>query len=238
MQSLPSRPTIGLIGLGAFGRLAARHLAVLGEVVGYDPAVEGPSLAEAAACDVVVLAPPVNALREVIAQVAPHLKPGALVLDVASVKVAPARWLLEGLPGHVDIVATHPLFGPQSAANGTRGLKIVLCPLRGGRAPEVAAVLRRAFGLRIIVATPEEHDREAAVTQGLMHFMAKVMAGMEPLPTRVTARSFDLMLHAIGMVADDAPAVFEAIEKTNPYTAEVRARFLAAARAVDATLRT
>jgi prephenate dehydrogenase len=28
-------------------------------------------------------------------------------------------------------VGTHPLFGPQSAANGIHGLQIAICPVRG-----------------------------------------------------------------------------------------------------------
>jgi prephenate dehydrogenase len=239
------RPTLGLIGYGAFGALAARHLSRLCDVRLYDPRLAPGgttdglavvTLAEAAGADIVVLAPPVDRLEAVIGEVAPHVKRGALVLDVASVKAAPSQWLLAGLPHHVDIVATHPLFGPQSAANGTAGLKIVLCPLRGPRVYEIAAILRRAFGLHVIVTTPEQHDREAAVTQGLTHFLAKIMGGIGPLPTRVTARSFDLLMHAIGMVADDAPAVYDAIQRRNPYTANVRRRFLELAEAADADL--
>lgn len=235
MQTANPRPTFGLIGYGAFGRLAARHLSTLGDVAVYDPALaESATLAQAASADIVVLAPPVDRLEAVIGEVAPHVKPDALVLDVASVKVEPARWLLEGLPAHADIIATHPLFGPQSAAAGTQGLKMVLCPLRGERTLEVAAVLRRTFGLKVMITTPEDHDREAAVTQGLTHFLAKIMSGVGPLPTRVTAKSFDLLMHAIGMVADDAPAVYEAIQRTNPYTAQVRRRFLELAEEADA----
>ena len=86
------------------------------------------------------------------------------------------------------------------------------------------------------MTTPEEHDREAAMVQGLTHLIAKALVQMEPLPTRMTTRSFDLIAAAVDMVRHDAPAVFEAIERTNPYAADVRRRFFALASALDAEL--
>jgi Prephenate dehydrogenase len=113
---------------------------------------------------VVILAVPVGEMRGVAQRLAPHLMPGALVLDVGSVKVEPASIMLETLPGHVEIVATHPLFGPVSARAGLRGARIAICPLRGRRL-RVAAFCRR-LGLDVILTTPEQHDRDAAEVQG------------------------------------------------------------------------
>ncbi len=234
-------PRLGLVGFGAFGRLTASALQMHFEVLAHDPAfppgeaadgARAASLAEAAACPVVVLATPVGSLAQVVAAVAPHLQPHALVLDVGSVKVGPAGVMLAGLPADVHIVATHPLFGPQSAKDGLAGLKIAVCPVRGDRAPCVAAFLE-TLGLQVFVTTPEAHDREAALAQGLTHLIAKVLVAMEPLPTRMTTRSFDLVMQAVEMVRHDAPEVFAAIEHANPYSRDVRRRFIALASELD-----
>ena len=158
------------------------------------------------------------------------------MLDVGSVKTVPAEIMRRGLPEHVDIIATHPLFGPQSARDGIAGLKIAVCPIRGNKSPRVAAFLRRVLGLDVIVTTPERHDRDAAMVQGLTHLIAKVLVQMEPLPERLTTRSFDLLLEAVDMVRHDAPEVFHAIERTNPYSGGVRRRFFDLAYALDAEL--
>ncbi|MEP6335285.1 MAG: prephenate dehydrogenase/arogenate dehydrogenase family protein, partial [Anderseniella sp.] len=71
----------------------------------------------------------------------------------------------------------------------------------------------------------DEPDREAATVQGLTHLIAKVLLDMRPLPTRMTTRSFDLLIEAISMVQNDAPEVFDAIETANPYAPDVRRRF-------------
>lgn len=158
------------------------------------------------------------------------------MLDVGSVKVVPAEIMGRGLPEYVDVAATHPLFGPQSARDGIAGLQIAVCPIRGRRCHSLAAFLRKQLGLNVIMTTPEEHDREAAMVQGLTHLIAKVLVQMEPLPTRMTTRSFDLLTAAVGMVRHDAPEVFAAIERANPYAASVRRRFFALASALDAEL--
>jgi prephenate dehydrogenase len=240
------RTTIGLIGYGAFGRLAASHLAPLLPVFAYDPACPADPAAEtarrtatkgvtlcdvatAASCDLVLLAMPVPQLSAAIAAVRPHLRPGATVLDVCSVKALPAELMLAELPDHVDIIGTHPMFGPQSARGGIKGLKIVICPIRGSGARPLAAFLRKTFGLNAILATPEEHDREAAMVQGLTHLIAKVLVEMEPLPRNMTTASFDLLLRAVDMVRHDAPEVFYAIERMNPFAPDVRRRFFSLA---------
>jgi prephenate dehydrogenase len=241
---IESEVSIGIIGFGAFGRLIAQHLHPYARLIAYDLApapgdwhgATPGSLEEAAACSIVILAVPVSTLQATVEAIGPLLHPGTLVLDVGSVKVIPADIMRRCLPGHVDIVATHPLFGPQSARNGIEGLKIAICPIRGKRVWRIAAFARRVLGLQVILTTPEAHDQEAAMVQGLTHLIAKVLVQMEPLPTRMTTRSFELLMQGVDMVRNDAPEVFQAIEGSNPYSRQVRRRFFDLASTLDAQL--
>lgn len=252
-KASPSRPrlrahhhekTVGLIGFGAFGQLIFPLLAThFGKVVVHDPrpmpghtAVAFAGLAQAAHADVVVIAAPVQEMRAIARAIAPYLKRGALVLDVGSVKCLPAAALAEELPPSVSIVGTHPLFGPQSAANGVRGHTIVLCPVRGGGLGDVRSWLRR-LGLRVLVRTPEQHDREMAVAQGLTHMIGKLIADMGVAPS-ITTPSFDHLLAAARMVSSDAAAVFTAIQRDNPFVAEVQDRFFALAETMRGSFAT
>ena len=74
------------------------------------------------------------------------------------------------------------------------------------------------------------------MVQGLTHLIAKVLVEMEPLPRRLTTASFDLLIRAVDMVRYDAPEVFYAIERMNPYTSDVRRRFFALAAELDEKL--
>jgi len=226
---------VGMIGCGAFGRLMVKHLSPYFGFKIHDPMIKAgslppdscqiTSLENAARCDIVILATPVSALQAIVTQIAGLVRSGALVIDVGSVKTKPARIMLEGLPDHVDILCTHPLFGPQSASEGLRNLKIVLCPLRCRNIDKISRFLQRKLDLEVIRATPESHDRELAVAQGLTHLIAQVLLKIEPLPEAMTTVSFDLIKRAIAMVKDDAPEVLHAIEQENPYAAQVRETF-------------
>ncbi len=239
--------SIGIIGFGAFGRLMARHLQPHFQLRVFDPdrpaqfddAGKGlvpAEIPEIGACDLVILAVPVGAVPSALAALSPHLRAGAVVLDVGSVKIGPALAMQAGLPEHVEIVGTHPLFGPQSARHCIRRLKIAICPIRGRSAARIAAFLRRVLGLDVILTTPDAHDREVALVQGLTHLIAKILVQMEPLPRRMTTASFDLLMQATEMVRHDAPGVFLAIERANPHARTVRDRFFTLAEEMQAHL--
>ncbi len=245
-NSRSQNASLGIVGFGAFGQLAARHLGQHFETTAYDPSpnfavaakqlgVHLSSLRSLSRADVILIAAPVSSFEQVVGKIAVACKPGALIVDVGSVKVVPSEIMRRRLPNNVDIVATHPLFGPQSAMEGVEGLKIAVCPIQGKRHARLAAFLRMALGLTVIMTTPEDHDQEAAVVQGLTHLIAKVLLRMGPLPTRMTTKSFDLLSEAIAMVQDDPPEVFEAIEKANPYAETVRKQFfdLAASLSIE-----
>ncbi len=243
--------SVGIVGFGAFGRLIAEHLHPDFELVVSDPAgitdarfagnvqagnVRAGSIAEAAACDVVVLAVPIGALEAVIGDIRPHLRPGTIVMDVVSVKVLPVDIMKAMLPDFVEVIGTHPLFGPQSAVDGVAGRKIAICPVRGCSGRRVAAFLRSTLGLKVYMTNPEEHDRQAAVVQGITHLIARVLVNMEPLPSQLTTASFERLMEAIEMVRHDSEDVFEAIERDNPYSAEMRRRFFDISNQVCAEL--
>jgi prephenate dehydrogenase len=246
MSLRPTIKSIGIVGFGAFGRLMAAHLGPHFEIIACDPAlsradraqhhVQFGELAEVGRCDLVVLAVPIGALVSVIRELRQHLRPGSIVMDVVSVKVVPTRIMTEELPSDVEIVGSHPLLGPQSARDGIAGRKVVLCPIRGRSARSIAAFLKGVLRLKVYTVTAEEHDREAAVVQGLTHLIANVLLRMEPLPTRLTTASFDLLMQATDMVRYDSAGVFHAIEHDNPFAAAVRRRFFALADVARAEL--
>ncbi|MGH0001277.1 prephenate dehydrogenase/arogenate dehydrogenase family protein [Pseudovibrio ascidiaceicola] len=168
--------SLGIVGFGAFGQLAALHLAQYFELMAYDPSLDVAkaakqlgvrlsSLHSVSQADVILIAAPVSSFEQVFSEIAVACKSGTLVIDVGSVKVVPSEIMRRRLPDHVDIIASHPLFGPQSATTGIEGLKIAVCPIRGRRHARLVAFLRKTLGLTVIMTTPEDHDQEAAVAQ-------------------------------------------------------------------------
>lgn len=228
-------PTFTIIGFGAFGKLLAQLLAPMGSIFIYDQRPEVSTEVEGTGfqlishprhihSEIVIIAVPLQGLTDSLLEVGPHLGAGQVVIDVCSVKEEPARLMQELLPQDVEIIACHPMFGPASAANGIAGLQVVFCPLRGKTWRRIAAILRKLH-LTVSVMTAEEHDRHAALSQGLMHLIAHAILPLGE-PPAVRTRSHDLLCEAIKMVAYDSPEVFETITKGNRYIAEVRSKLI------------
>lgn len=239
--------TLGIVGVGAFGTFILRHLQAHFDLrlcdelrpegdVYRQTGIRPVALEACAQSDVVVLCVPVQEIENVARRLAPLLRPGTLVLDVASVKMLPASVLARTLPSTVDIVCTHPLFGPQSGRNGIAGLKISVCNVRGARCAEVSSFLSRALSLDVIETTPERHDRELAYSQGLTHLIGRILIDLDIDGLRQTTRSFDLLMEAVSYVRDDSEQLFAAIEKENPFAAEARRRFFEAAESLSRRL--
>lgn len=244
---MSDKKSLGVFGLGDFGQLMVTHLMPHFSICAYDPAEEAQtyaathnipmcSMEEVASSDIVVLAVPVPLMETVLEQIKDHVKAGALILDVGSVKVKPSELMKKLLPETVDIICTHPLFGPVGAANGTKGLTMALCPLRGptvdARMEKLKVFLETNFGLELIIATPEEHDKEMAYIQGLPHMIAKILIEMEPLPRRMVTPNYKHFLRSIDVVRRDSDDLFKAICQENPYTKEIRDIFFEKANAL------
>ncbi|MBI3588066.1 prephenate dehydrogenase [Candidatus Micrarchaeota archaeon] len=227
---------IGIIGFGALGKIAAKHLNKKFEVAVNDSrpdaaqeaaeaGVEFVSLGDACKSDVVLLCVPSSAMETVLLQIAQLVKPGALVVDACSVKVLPCRLMERILPSEVEVIGAHPLFGPQSASEGLDGLRVVLCAVRTTRLEEVKNSLL-AIGLQPLVMSAEEHDREMARTQAIAHFALKAMARIIPEKPAVRLRSVQKILEAIGMVNDDSLDLFNDMQNLNLFAKTERKRFL------------
>jgi prephenate dehydrogenase len=234
---------LGLIGFGQFGQLAAGVLKAHFDVLVFDRASEAAdrardlgvafgSLEAVASREVVVVAVPVAAMREVLVAIAGHLQPGALVVDVGSVKMLPAQWMDELLPAHADIVATHPLFGPQSVArDGLPGLRLVVCPVRGDRHERVAT-FGRSLGLAVTLSTPEDHDQEMAYVQALTHLIGRALVNLGIPDERLATQSYQHLLELCGLIGADTFELFKAIQTQNPFAPQVVSAFVEEARSL------
>ena len=237
------RPSVGLIGYGRFGALAARYLAAAADVVVFDsravPAAEAHirpgTLAEAASRPVVILAVPISSMRGVLRSIAPLVRPGAVVADVCSVKTKPLEWMRDALPRSVAVLGTHPLFGPDSDTGSLRGQRIVVCPSRGARRGLPALRrLARARGVRLVVMTPGAHDRLMAETLLVTHYVGRLLHGAGLTSRAPATASYGHLQVVVRTALRDTEQLFLDMWRYNPYAAQVRRALAASARALAA----
>jgi len=137
--------------------------------------------------DLVVLAVPPDQVVPMARRVIPHLRPGAVLTDVASVKAEIVRSVdaLLGPGSRAAFVGGHPMAGNEgqgiaAAAPGLfDGTAYLLTPTP--RTPRAAvdrvAELARAVGAVPIEMAPEEHDRAVALTSHLPYLVAAALMG-------------------------------------------------------------
>ncbi len=188
---------------------------------------EASGLSEVCGCEIVILSVPISAVAEVCGRISGLLAPGRVVVDTCSVKSLPVQWMLEQLPETVEILGTHPLFGPDSGKDGIAGLKIALCPIR--IQPEKYQEIRRfleSLELVVVETTPEEHDRQIALSQAIFHLIAQAMGrlgwGVKPISTPGPEAFYRL----VKTVQRDTQQLFLDMERENPYAAECRRLFI------------
>lgn len=218
--------TVKIIGMGRFGTLLAEIIKK------HFPEADLVEKVEEA--DVVFPCVPIRAFEGVIKEIAPKLKKGALVIDVCSVKVHPVKIMKKHLPKHIQIIASHPLFGPDSAKNGLKDLKIMLWNISAKKSTfnNIKSQCQK-LKLEVIEITPEEHDKLMAFSQAYTFFVGKIGRELNLRPTSLDTEGFRQTLKIQQYVVNDSEELFVDMQKFNPFTKSMRKKFISTAIKLD-----
>ncbi len=162
--------------------------------IGLCDRIEDSAEAAVAGADLVVLAVPVGAMGDVAAAIGPHLKTGATITDVGSVKQSVIDAVGPHIPQGVHFIPGHPLAGtehsgPRSGfATLFRNRWWLLTPLPDSDPEAVARLsgLVRAMGAKTDTMEAGHHDLVLAVTSHAPHLIAYTMVGVADHLRRVT----------------------------------------------------
>ncbi|MBN1525694.1 MAG: prephenate dehydrogenase/arogenate dehydrogenase family protein [Spirochaetales bacterium] len=225
--------TIGVYGLGRFGIFWASLLATVGNVkvcsrTKKDSLPDNLTWAEESevlGADAVFFCVSISSFEEVLKKTASLITPQSIVFDTCSVKVHPAKLMQQYLHPDVEIIATHPMFGPDSAKNGVKDLPMVFSPVRASK--KTISLWHGIFsdmGLSMIDMTPHDHDKEAAFTQGITHYMGRVLADLSLKPSPIATLGYRKLLEIVEQTCNDPWQLFLDIQNFNPYTRDMRIR--------------
>ena len=203
MSAAPHFNRLALIGFGLIGgsiARAARAQGLAGEIVTtahsaktrarvaelgiVDSVVETNAQAVDGA-DLVILCIPVGACAAVAQEIAAHLKPGAIISDVGSVKGTVVREMAPHLPASAHFVPAHPVAGTEHSGPDSGFPELFInrwCILTPPEGTDASAVERlRAFwaaiGAKVEIMTPDHHDLVLAITSHLPHLIAYTIVG-------------------------------------------------------------
>jgi len=227
---------VGVYGLGRFGRFWAGLLAEkFTQVTGYSRTQKSGlprgvlqvSEAELLQADVIFMCVSISSFEEVIDAIAPRLKAGTTVFDTCSVKSFPAEIMRSRLPQGIEAIASHPMFGPDSGKESVRGLPMVMYPVSvSDRVFDFWKEVFLGFGMNVIEMTPDEHDHQAAYTQGVTHFIGRVLQELHLGNSPIGTVGYHKLLEIVDQTCNDPMQLFYDLQRYNPYTGEMRAAVL------------
>jgi prephenate dehydrogenase len=137
--------------------------------------------------DLIVLATPLGQYAHYLPLIARAMKPGALVTDVGSTKLAPVRLAEEAFGGGMPFVGSHPMAGGErqgvefAKADLFVNAVCIVTPTRHNRPEDVRRV--RAFwkslGCTLVRMDAQKHDREVARVSHLPHLLAALLVNLQ-----------------------------------------------------------
>lgn len=174
---------------------------------------------EIALSDVVMISVPIDITEQVIAEIAPKMKAGSLLMDITSIKTVPVNAMVQYTSPGVEILGTHPMFGP--TIPDLQGQIVILVPVEG-RSERWMPVIRALYedqGAHIEVTSAREHDRMMAVVQGLTHFayisIGCAMAELDfdvSRSRRFMSPVYEIMVDFVGRILAQNPYLYAMIQ--------------------------
>lgn len=133
--------------------------------------------------DCVVLCTPVGVFGQLTQQIAPFLKPDAVLTDVGSVKARAAKDMAAHCPEHVHLIPGHPIAGTEKSGPEAGFASLfqdawhILTPVQSnddayGAAVERLTAFWEGLGAKVETMDPVRHDRVLAITSHLPHLIA------------------------------------------------------------------
>ena len=214
---------VSIIGFGRFGAMLHSLLSKDFEVDVYDKnpidnsEVNEVSFEEVLKNDTIFIAVPIRDFEDLVINISSKIQSGKTIIDVCSVKVFPKQVMIDNLPVETDIIATHPLFGPDSLKDS--GSVMTMEAVRDSS--ERYNFWKNYFesqNITIEEISAEEHDMMAARSQGLTHFVGRVIDDFGTNQTRIDTEGYKALHKLVSQTCNDTWDLFEDIQNYNPYT--------------------
>jgi len=186
--------------------------------------------------DIVIVAVPIAKTPGAITDIAPSVKKGALLTDVASVKSEGVD-AMKALKVELELVSVHPLFGP--GATSVKEKDFVMVPVKPGQVYADLKALLTKLGANVVEMGAEEHDRLMAIAQALTHFVLisylsalKSMRGTKNAE-KLRLPMFSTLLNLGKAFLSGNPELYGEIQVFNKYARISRSAIIEAYRSLD-----
>ena len=220
--------TVGIIGYGRFGKVLATILQKGFSINIYDvkPSnsldnISFVTLDEVLNERVIFIAVPIHNFENLLKKISKAIKINRTIIDVCSVKIHTAKVMLKYLPSGVGILSSHPMFGPDSILTNEK-LKMMMHRTRDCH--NQYSFWEKYFkdqNIEILNMSPEKHDKLAARTQGITHFLGRSLKKFGISKTNIDTQGFQVLLNLVDQTCNDSWELYSDLQSYNPYTKDM-----------------
>ena len=236
--------SVGVIGLGRFGKVLVNILQKGYTIYAYDIHDKTPmsnvsfcSLDKVLEERVIFIAVPIRSFDSLIKEISTKLKPGTTLIDVCSVKSYPVDVMLKYTNTKIGVIATHPMFGPDSFSTNTK-LKMMMHNVRDiNNQFLIWSDYFSNQGIEIIEMSPDEHDRLAARSQGITHFLGRMLKQFGIQKTQIDTQGFKDLLDLVDQTCNDTWDLYTDLQLYNPHTLDTITELRKSTESLDKQLR-
>lgn len=161
---------------------------------------------------------PISQFETIVKQIAGVVENGTVIMDVCSVKKYPSGIMQKYLPKKVQIIATHPLFGPEAfKIENSNRLKIVVHNVRCSIS--MYRYIRQCLvsaNFEVIEMAPDRHDKLIAKSQAVAQTFRWIAQELGYTHTVVDTPSAKQMFDAFSLIGT-SKTLYEEMLYFNPY---------------------
>ena len=217
--------SVGIIGFGRFGKILSNILQKgfmikaydLQESVSYN-GIQFLSLEKVLKEKVIFIAVPIRHFESLINKISKKIGDQTTIIDVCSVKIYTSDIMINNLPDNIGIISSHPMFGPDSYLSNKK-LKMMMHNTRD--IYNQFMFWKNFFtdqNITILEMTPDMHDRLAAETQGITHFLGRMLKEFGIKKTNLDTQGFRDLLDLVDQTCNDTWELYTDLQLFNPYT--------------------
>lgn len=227
--------SIGIIGFGRFGKTLYRLIKDDFIITIYDKGkIEDSNFAKDTKIvtnldqiyknEVIFYCVPISSFENVIRTHKKYFKDWHILIDVLSVKMHPAKIFKKYLTGEkTQALLTHPMFGPDSSKNGFEKLPFIMDKfMTNDETYEYWEQYFESKKLHVIQMSAHNHDKMAAGSQGLTHFIGRLLYEYHFKKTAIDSLGTKKLLEIVEQTCNDSWQLFTDLQHFNPYTKQMR----------------
>ncbi|MDO8481486.1 MAG: prephenate dehydrogenase/arogenate dehydrogenase family protein [bacterium] len=237
---------ISIVGYGRFGKVLYRLLKNDFAITLYDKknvqknaelaknTVVAKNVREVYTNDTVFYAVPIESFEKVISEHKKYFEKRHLLIDTLSVKIHPAQVFKKYLSAGggsasggkgtgAQAILTHPMFGPDSTMSGFAELPIIMDKFSASRVNyDFWKKFFQKKHLKVVEMSAREHDSLAADSQGLTHFVGRLLDLYGFEPTKIDSLGAKKLLEVKELINHDTWQLFTNLQHYNSFTKKMR----------------